>query len=792
MGRKIILLSDGTGNSSAKIWRTNVWRTFEALDLSSSDQVAVYDDGVGTSAFKPLAALGGAFGFGLKRNVINLYKFACRNYRNPDDEFFAFGFSRGAFTIRVVIGLILDQGLVDASTIDDKELGRRAARAYRNYHREHFHTNWRRIWRLPAPGPKTGTVHVPAIRFLGLWDTVAAYGLPIDEMTQGFSQWIWPLEIPNHRLNDRVNRACHALALDDERTTFHPVLWNERGQARPAGDYFTKDERITQVWFTGMHANVGGGYPDDSLARIPLYWIMEEARACGLRFKLPPAAEPDMVAQTRSGQDKDGRLYNSRSGLGSYYRYGPRKMADLCAQEFWRGDEVYVARPKIHGSVLERIKNNAHLYAPISLPAAYDVVSTVVVEEKNDVYGIMEASVRFKVEALNGQGPYEALADAQARAGFQETRIWNLVAWRALIYLVTVLVTVAFIFYPISGVPHPEGEVTSRFRWFSDLIRLAGSLIPLSGRWVNGYAETPGIVLAFIAAFIALAALSKSVATTITNRMSLAWRQSLAHALPATNLGDSWSSLLRTRLLRPLIRGWKYWLAPALSAPVIAYVAVSFSSHLLYNVQDVAGLTCTPSPKPVAVGVNGAIIRFHASELCRATGMQLEAKERYVIRLNPDEKFLSQYPKPVLDTDTCGADNTRVLRNGAWPGPPITATEAGYTTFPSRHNAELTPWQSTLYFLLLPFRRILDRGWFLTVIRYGHTGGEERYLDRSTDRDDPIIQAPIVPQFDAELFVFLNDATVGLPFLYDLLYRDNQGCVTLFIRHAPSARRASG
>jgi uncharacterized protein (DUF2235 family) len=101
MSRKIILLSDGTGNSSAKIWRTNVWRIFEALDLSSSDQVAIYDDGVGTSSFKPLAMLGGAFGFGLKRNVINLYKFACRNYRSSSDEFFAFGFSRGAFTIRV-------------------------------------------------------------------------------------------------------------------------------------------------------------------------------------------------------------------------------------------------------------------------------------------------------------------------------------------------------------------------------------------------------------------------------------------------------------------------------------------------------------------------------------------------------------------------------------------------------------------------------------------------------------------------------------------------------------------
>jgi uncharacterized protein (DUF2235 family) len=130
MSRNVVLLSDGTGNSSAKVWRTNVWRTFEALDLSGSDQVAFYDDGVGTSSFKPWAVLGGAFGFGLKRNVIDIYKFACRNYRDDNDRIFGFGFSRGAFTIRVVAGLILNQGLVAAS--NEAELDRKARAAYRS------------------------------------------------------------------------------------------------------------------------------------------------------------------------------------------------------------------------------------------------------------------------------------------------------------------------------------------------------------------------------------------------------------------------------------------------------------------------------------------------------------------------------------------------------------------------------------------------------------------------------------------------------------------------------------
>ena len=140
MGRRIILLSDGTGNSSAKVWRTNVWRIFESIDLSGSDQIAYYDDGVGTSEFKPLAVVGGAFGYGLKRNVLDLYKFACRNFRHDTDEIYAFGFSRGAFTIRILTGLILEQGLIRAGT--EQELDHKARQAYREFRRENFSTKW--------------------------------------------------------------------------------------------------------------------------------------------------------------------------------------------------------------------------------------------------------------------------------------------------------------------------------------------------------------------------------------------------------------------------------------------------------------------------------------------------------------------------------------------------------------------------------------------------------------------------------------------------------------------------
>jgi hypothetical protein len=161
--RNIVLLSDGTGNSSAKLMKTNVWRMYEAVDLTKGDQLALYDNGVGTSSFKPLAILGGALGWGLKRNVRTLYMFACANYQ-PGDRIFAFGFSRGAFTIRVLMGLIADQGLITTAKGGD------------------------------TTGP----------------------------------------------------------------------------------------EKLTQGWFAGVHSNVGGGYPDDSLAHVSLRWMADEARSKGL------------------------------------------------------------------------------------------------------------------------------------------------------------------------------------------------------------------------------------------------------------------------------------------------------------------------------------------------------------------------------------------------------------------------------------------------------------------------------------------------------------------------------
>jgi uncharacterized protein (DUF2235 family) len=215
--KNIILLSDGTGNSAAKVWRTNVWRLFTSLDLANSTQVAFYDDGVGSASFKPLALLGGIFGWGLKRNVLDLYTFLCRNHKeleNPKEEkpnVYAFGFSRGAFTIRVLLELIENQGLIPH--LSEEQLRRDAKAAYRAYRRERYSESlpllvhplsglrdaiinaWHRLRGCPICSESAKRVR-PRIRFVGLWDTVAAYGLPIDEIAHGVDLWIRRLQLP--------------------------------------------------------------------------------------------------------------------------------------------------------------------------------------------------------------------------------------------------------------------------------------------------------------------------------------------------------------------------------------------------------------------------------------------------------------------------------------------------------------------------------------------------------------------------------------------------------------------
>src|SRR5262249_55002322 len=115
------------------------------------------------------------------------------------------------------------------------------------------------------------------ITFAGLFDTVEAYGVPIEELRKAIDVAIWPISFNNRRLSANVQCARHALALDDERITFHPLRFDRSKE--------TDENRIKEVWFAGVHSDVGGGYPDYELALVPCVWMAEEAKAHRLRFK---------------------------------------------------------------------------------------------------------------------------------------------------------------------------------------------------------------------------------------------------------------------------------------------------------------------------------------------------------------------------------------------------------------------------------------------------------------------------------------------------------------------------
>jgi uncharacterized protein (DUF2235 family) len=363
MPKNIILCSDGTGNSGGKGYGTNVWRLYLALDHhphNAGTQVAFYDDGVGSQDYKILKAIGGAFGWGISENLRELYAFLMLHYE-PGDKIYVFGFSRGAFTIRTLGNMIRYCGVADCDGMSANDIDKRAAAALRAYkHRDPKQPTGgdalqefkRTFGRFSDPAHTSKDI---PIEFIGVWDTVGALGLPIEEMKHGLDHF-FQLQFHDgeNDLHPGIKNAYHALCIDDERLTFHPVLWDESLKV--------EGQVVEQVWFAGMHSNVGGGYPKDQLSLVPLIWIMEKAELRGLSF------HQSLLDEYQRDHDVDGQMYNSRAGLNVYYRYAPRDIQKIADAAHVKAGEI-----KIHVSVLERILNATDEYAPAGLPEKYQV-----------------------------------------------------------------------------------------------------------------------------------------------------------------------------------------------------------------------------------------------------------------------------------------------------------------------------------------------------------------------------------------------------------------------------------
>lgn len=365
MQKNIVVCSDGTGNSSIKGRGTNVFKLFEAMDLGGhrmdanlTPQVAFYDDGVGTETFKPLKIFAGITGYGLSRNVKQLYKEVVRLY-DPGDAIYMFGFSRGAFTVRTLAGFIATCGLLDREALrTTAALDAAVAEAYRVY-RSSYRTKLAQLF-LGKPDRTKGQEFRARrcrdgdlrIRFIGVWDTVDAVGLPF-HLADVLNSVVYRFKFPDHRLSASVDQAAHALAVDDERHSFHPLLWDETAET---------GGRIEQVWFAGAHSNVGGGYPKQGMSLVALDWLMAAAERAGLRF-----VQSDRRL-ARDHANVDDKLYDPRAGLGVFYRWKPRDIAAIC--------QTNNLVPKLHLSVLERAAHGTQDYAPGNLPPTAKVVVT--------------------------------------------------------------------------------------------------------------------------------------------------------------------------------------------------------------------------------------------------------------------------------------------------------------------------------------------------------------------------------------------------------------------------------
>lgn len=259
MSKKIVLCADGTWDKTTN--KTNVYRLYKALP-TSADQVGFYDDGVGADGLPVDRLVGGAFGAGLFAKVKQGYTQIAHVYEEGDD-LFLFGFSRGAYTARSVAGMIAACGL-PTKNFDDSMV-EKAFDAYRNKDQRA---------NLLAQLKQEYEIFTPKIKMVGVWDTVGSLGIPaifggVSHLLYGFL---------DTSLNPNVLNAYHALAIDERRIEFPPTLWT----SAPA-----PGQTVQQVWFCGVHSDVGGGEPMDAsetsaLSDITLAWMMDKACALGL------------------------------------------------------------------------------------------------------------------------------------------------------------------------------------------------------------------------------------------------------------------------------------------------------------------------------------------------------------------------------------------------------------------------------------------------------------------------------------------------------------------------------
>jgi len=322
--RNVVLCIDGTWNdptdtSEKGRGHTNVYRLSQALDRNAKNQFVRYFPGVGNQQdFSFWGQLfGGAFGMGGNQIRDYAYTVLATNYR-PGDRLFIFGFSRGAAIARMLAMKIHKEGIPESITVIKDDTGQ-----FEDYESH-------------------GTAAKVDIEMLGVWDTVASFGIPVDLFG-----------IPFQKINlfrdftvaPNVKKAYHALAIDENRQPFEPTLMNY------------DPRRIEEVWFCGVHSDVGGGYEKRRLADVTLRYMIQRAEKHGLVFY------DEAVEEVPENPKAIGVVHKHKKRfLG--YRMGQRKIAVQVKNKL-----VKSMKPKIHQSAINRTKTVGKKYSPKNLTA---------------------------------------------------------------------------------------------------------------------------------------------------------------------------------------------------------------------------------------------------------------------------------------------------------------------------------------------------------------------------------------------------------------------------------------
>lgn len=288
MAKNILIFSDGTGQGASlpENRRSNV-RKLCIASIEDAEQTSFYDDGLGSGdtwsrwAYNLVSK---ATGLGISQNIKDCYGALIERYE-PGDRIFLFGFSRGAYTVRSLGGVLSLCGIPtrDARGRDPKKshsardaLAEQAVEKIYKVYGDDTATKEKRK-ELGRIFRRDFASHDAPPYFVGVWDTVRALGIPGSNGVV-----LWRHAFHDHTLHPAVPYARHALSIDENRAVFEAVLWETTPEDISSG-------RIRQVWFPGVHCNVGGGYAESELSDLALQWMIDEATSIPHPLRLDPA-----------------------------------------------------------------------------------------------------------------------------------------------------------------------------------------------------------------------------------------------------------------------------------------------------------------------------------------------------------------------------------------------------------------------------------------------------------------------------------------------------------------------